>query len=210
MAFSDRWRYPHCDPSIRLFDLCVQAGWFDSLPEGAHVLELGCCETDFAVWFKQADPSSHLTGVDVNANGDQRYDCILRCPAEEMDTLAWAGTFDAVLALGSIEHFGLGYYGDPVRPDADCVTTEKAGIWLRPGGLFYHDVPWTPEDYYITANRHFRVYDDAALSTRLTPKDTSLLQKAWADGSVIPTALVERPVASMAPFWYCIRLLRKD
>jgi SAM-dependent methyltransferase len=207
VTFKERWKYEHGDPSVKLFDLCVQAGWID-LPDDAAVLELGCCETDFAKWFKAATQQGELIGVDVNATGDDNYDGVLRADASTV--IFPYGSFDAVILLGALEHFGLGYYGDPVNASADIQTVENAARWLKPGGFLYYDVPWTPETYYITENKHFRVYDDTALQARLTGP-LRLEQQAWADGSATPGELVlARPEQPMVPFWYCARLLRKD
>lgn len=207
-SFRARWHYPNGDPSIKLFDYAVQAGWIH-LPECASVLELGCCETDFAKWMKRADPHGILIGIDVNGPADGHYDGFYRTDAS--DTTMPEATWDAVILLGSLEHFGLGFYGDPVSEDADKRTMQNVARWLKPGGWCFVDVPWTPEAFYITENRHFRVYDDHALRCRITPDGLTVERQAWAAGNVeIPPALVsDRPDSSMVPFWYNVRLLRK-
>lgn len=35
------------------------------------------------------------------------------------------GTFDVILADSSLDHDGLGRYGDPIAPDADLITMDK-------------------------------------------------------------------------------------
>lgn len=215
-TFRDRWKYEHGDPSIKLWDYAVQQGWID-LPSPAWVLELGCCETDWHKWMKRADPEMRLDGVDVNPCPDyagefHRADAASMVPVGKSTTLWFAGSpcVDAVVLLGSLEHFGLGFYGDPENPDADTQALRHAAAMLNPGGFIYYDVPWTPHEYYITDNRHFRVYDDAALAERITPAGLVLEHQAWATGENPPPALVnERPDEPMAPFWYVVRLLRK-
>ena len=57
----------------------------------------------------------------------------------------------------------------------------------------------------------FRVYDDVALASRLTPPGMTLIHHAWATGENPPLGLIdERPSTPLVPFWYCVRLLRKD
>jgi hypothetical protein len=191
-SFRDRWRYEHGDPSIKLFDYAVQAGWIEQR-EGAVILELGCCETDFSKWWKSADIGGYLIGIDVNVPQGGHYDYFEQSDASTM----WEqpGKFDAVILLGSLEHFGLGFLR---RPD------------LRGCGLSHDAGPWTPETFYVTENRHFRVYDDAALRSRITGGLT-VEREAWAVGHPDPPpALVdERPDEPMSPFWYNVRLLRK-
>jgi SAM-dependent methyltransferase len=210
MSFAERWSYPHGDPSVKLWDYAVQAGWID-LPLGASVLELGCCETDWHKWMKRSDPRLYLVGADVNpCDGYSGF--FVRAPAEGLSACMVPGDgFDAVVLLGSLEHFGLGYYGDPENERADIQALKIAARWLKPGGFLYYDVPWTPAEYYITANRHFRVYDDAALAGRITPAGLTLERQAWAVGNPDPPPelISERPTEPMVPFWYCVRLLRK-
>jgi SAM-dependent methyltransferase len=206
-SFRDRWRYEHGDPSIKLFDYAVKAGWIEQR-EGAVVLELGCCETDFSKWWKSADIGGYLVGIDINVPQGGHYDYFEQSDASTMwNQPNW---FDAVILLGSLEHFGLGFYGDPISEDADCRTMQNVARWLKPGGWCFVDVPWTPESFYITDNRHFRVYDDAALRSRITGGLT-VEREAWAVGHPDPPpALVdERPDEPMSPFWYNVRVLRK-
>jgi SAM-dependent methyltransferase len=200
---SDTWKYPNGDPSVSLFNQAVTR-WDLTLPAGARVLELGCCETDFHEWLRRARPDVELVGVDVNPMAGYQG-TFLQMPAE---TCAFNyGDFDAVIALGSIEHFGLGFYGDPINETADLEVVAMVERWLRPGGWFYYDVPWTPEAHYVTTNRHFRVYDDATLASRLhaglIPTHRGFAsgdRDVWTDS---------RPTAPMVPFWYAIELLRK-
>lgn len=200
MRFRDAWAYPHGDPSILQFDRAVRA-WGLDLPPGARVLELGCAETDFSTWLLKADPSIHLVGVDVNDAPDFRGEFIKG--AAEAQTFARNG-FEAVILLGSLEHFGLGFYGDPVGLDADMATMERIAEWLVPGGWCYYDVPWTPYQAYVTENRHFRVYDDATLPDGgLRP-----VRRAYARGDSAD-AQHTRPNAPMSPFWYVSRLMEK-
>lgn len=198
--FRDAWAYPHGDPSIRMFDRAVRA-WELDLPSGARVLELGCNETDFSHWIRRADPSIQMTGVDVNEVRD--FDgAVLRGAAEDQHLPA--SGFEAVILLGSLEHFGLGYYGDPVRDDADRATMACIARWLVPGGWCYYDVPWTPYQAYVTENRHFRVYNDATLPDGgLRP-----VRRAYARGDSADAQPI-RPDAPMSPFWYVARLMEK-
>lgn len=50
-------------------------------------------------------------------------------------------TIDSVSALCSLEHFGLGRYGDPVRPDAWKLFIENLQKKVRTGGNIYISVP---------------------------------------------------------------------
>jgi hypothetical protein len=202
-SLADSWRYPHADPSVHLFDEAVQRNWLD-LPLNAYVVELGAAETDFSKWLIAARPDITLVGIDPNhVEGYHGRFIQEAMPAVWMEP----ESVDAVIALGSLEHFGLGFYGDPVMPNADVATVERVEGWLKPGGWFYYDVPWTPGSYYVTENHHFRVYDDEALFERLTA-DLVETNRAYAHGTR-DVWQEDRPEAPMIPFWYVIRRLEK-
>ena len=44
---------------------------------------------------------------------------------------------DVAFSFSSLEHDGLGRYGDPLNPDGDLLTIAKVACLLRPGGLFF-------------------------------------------------------------------------
>ncbi|KAI1698802.1 hypothetical protein Ddc_18916 [Ditylenchus destructor] len=48
--------------------------------------------------------------------------------------------FDFVVSYSSIEHSGLGRYGDPIDPIGDLREMEKVRCVLKPGGLFFFSV----------------------------------------------------------------------
>jgi SAM-dependent methyltransferase len=69
-------------------------------------------------------------------------------------------TFDTLLSISSIEHDGLGRYGDPINPNGDLEAMEKMKRMLVPGGLLFLAVP-TGRDFLFW-NAH-RVYGHARL-----------------------------------------------
>lgn len=46
-----------------------------------------------------------------------------------------------VISISTIEHDGLGRYGDPLDPDADLKSMAAIKRLLKPGGLFFLSVP---------------------------------------------------------------------
>ena len=73
------------------------------------------------------------------------------------DVLSWSPkqSFDIILLISAIEHFGLGDYGDPVMDDADKVAVDKISSWLSKDGQFLVSVPFGKPA--ITSKQ--RVYD---------------------------------------------------
>jgi hypothetical protein len=49
--------------------------------------------------------------------------------------------YDTILCISSIEHDGLGRYGDPISPNADLETMRRMRGMLVPGGLLYISFP---------------------------------------------------------------------
>lgn len=61
--------------------------------------------------------------------------------------------FDAVISISSIEHDGLGRYGDPLNPDGDLRAMEQFRQVLKPGGKLYLAVPVGPDVLVWNAHR---------------------------------------------------------
>lgn len=61
--------------------------------------------------------------------------------------------FDWAASYSSVEHDGLGRYGDALDPFADLKTMAKLSCVLRPGGLMFLGVPWGPDAVVWNAHR---------------------------------------------------------
>jgi hypothetical protein len=88
-------------------------------------------------------------------------------PTKEIASDFLAGKFtpaDAVVSYSSIEHSGLGRYGDPLDPDADATAMAQAWCFLRPGGLAFIGLPMSCKDRgEIEFNAH-RIYGNSRLA----------------------------------------------
>jgi SAM-dependent methyltransferase len=114
-----------------------------------------------------------------------------------------------VVSLSAIEHFGLGHYKDPIDPDGDSRIVANVWRWLKPGGIFYFDVPYDPTGYRVQGTK-CRVYDWGAIHDRLLfaswvgPMLESWYAEATAAGKLVPS-----PGAAVTPFHYIALLLEK-
>ncbi len=72
-------------------------------------------------------------------------------------------SFDAVIAVSTIEHIGKSVYGSNVYTDGDARTTEKIFTILKVQGIFIMSVPFGK--YEETNN--YRVYDEHSLNLLL-------------------------------------------
>ena len=79
--------------------------------------------------------------------------------------------FDAVATFSSLEHSGLGRYGDALNPFGDLQATARAWCMTRPGGEFAIGIPSGPDE--IVWNLH-RVYGPV-----MTPHLIANWQQVW-------------------------------
>jgi hypothetical protein len=64
--------------------------------------------------------------------------------------------FDFVASISSLEHSGLGRYGDSLNPRGDIDASEEVYCMLKPGGLFFIGLPYARQSK-IVWNAH-RIY----------------------------------------------------
>ena len=57
--------------------------------------------------------------------------------------------FDSVVTFSSLEHSGLGRYGDQLNPWGDLITMAKIWCALKPGGLGLIGVPTGPDTLLV-------------------------------------------------------------
>lgn len=61
--------------------------------------------------------------------------------------------FHVIFCISSVEHDGLGRYGDPLNPDGDLETMRKLKAMLHPNGLLFLSVPVGRDSLYWNAHR---------------------------------------------------------
>ncbi len=67
------------------------------------------------------------------------------------------GICDSLSCLHTLEHFGLGRYGDPVDADGHRHGLRNLTVMVRPGGKFFLSVPIGPQRIEFNAHRVFAV-----------------------------------------------------
>mmetsp|Transcript_63049 Transcript_63049/g.149456 ORF Transcript_63049/g.149456 Transcript_63049/m.149456 type:complete len:348 (+) Transcript_63049:118-1161(+) len=85
----------------------------------------------------------------------------------EFARLAPQPTFDLIVSYSSLEHDGLGRYGDPLNPNGDLQEMRRLATLLAPGGLLMLGVPIGRD--VLVFNAH-RIYG---------PQRLPLLTKGW-------------------------------
>ena len=74
--------------------------------------------------------------------------------------------YDFGFSFSSLEHDGLGRYGDPLNPVGDLEAVAQAACLLKPGGLFFLGVP-TMDDHVVW--NEGRVYGHRRLALLFAP-----------------------------------------
>uniref|UniRef100_A0A1I8AYF1 DUF268 domain-containing protein n=1 Tax=Meloidogyne hapla TaxID=6305 RepID=A0A1I8AYF1_MELHA len=64
-------------------------------------------------------------------------------------------SFDFIASFSSIEHSGLGRYGDPIDPIGDIREMQKLSCILKPGGLFFLGIPVGQDDVGYNCHRTY-------------------------------------------------------
>lgn len=93
-------------------------------------------------------------------------------------------SFDAVLSVSTIEHLGLGRYGDAQIEDGDRRGVERLWTFVRPGGRLMVTVPAGRP----AVQRGYRVYDEPRIrATFPHPRTLLWFKKEGRDGTWAPT-----------------------
>ena len=70
--------------------------------------------------------------------------------------------FDAVVSFSSIEHSGLGRYGEALNPWGDLITMAKAWCLTKLGGKFLIGKSKTCKEFYIRGHTTLREREGVA------------------------------------------------
>lgn len=163
---------------------------FQHLPEGTGpVLDLGCCSSQLSLAL--ACRGVPVIGVDFNPY-PYRHPNFHAVRGDAMRLPFRSGTFGAVLAISTIEHVGIGHYGDPLAQSGDRAVIREITRILRSGGKALITVPFgraRTDDFQ-------RIYDPITLSDLLTPLRVSHLEHACSSAGLwTPCTEVEAATA---------------
>ena len=120
------------------------------------VLDFGCVEGVLPL--QLCALGYQVTGLDFRPYPFQHPNFTF-CQA---DIFTWEppeNAFDAVVSISTVEHVGLGGYGDPTQNEGDKLAVQKLWRACRPGGKLYLSVPAGKP----TTQQNLRVYDEQRL-----------------------------------------------
>lgn len=147
--------YTTFDPESHLF-----FNFFDE-KEGSKILEVGAHDSPISSMLAKTGFSVH--GVDLRECDQETHPNythhIFDFSNPNTEFLQnHAGTFDCVVSISALEHFGLGTYNKlPYNPYADVYAAAYISALLRKEGAFYCVVPYGGR--YREIIPHWKVYD---------------------------------------------------
>ena len=142
-----------------------------SLELGARVLDVGCAES--TVSSSLASLGYQVTGIDLHAYPFIHPNLItVMSPIEDWDCPE--AYFDGVVCLSSIEHFGLGVYGEEETEGLDVLAMERISRWAKPGATLALTTPFG----HYRVNAQQRTYDMPSLNRLLAGWKIEVLHTA--------------------------------
>jgi hypothetical protein len=117
-------------------------------------------------------------GYSVTGIGLERIrfsDPVFEYIQQDINTVERPGLFDVIINISTIEHVGLGRYGDPIDPDADIKAMLRLRSWLR---FFGRHILTLPVGVDAVIGHYHRVYGHGRL-WELLDGWAILEQKYW-------------------------------
>ena len=132
------------------------------------ILLLGVCESLFSVYL--ATSFDDVYGVDIHKYNEKHPNLNVLC-ADIMNLPFNANTFDVVIAISTIEHVGIGVYGDPLSERGDYIALKEIKKVLSDDGVALITLP-AARDYKV--EKIERVYSPQELENLFSifPKAT--------------------------------------
>jgi 2-polyprenyl-3-methyl-5-hydroxy-6-metoxy-1,4-benzoquinol methylase len=95
-----------------------------------RILDIGCCGSKLPI--ELAKFGHEVYGIDVGNYPDPKLFTFVQGDIRQMPF--GDEFFDVVTAVSTVEHIGLGRYGDPIAPDGDMEAMEEIKRVLKQGG----------------------------------------------------------------------------
>jgi SAM-dependent methyltransferase len=130
------------------------------LEVGSRVLDVGCAESTVA--FSLSSLGYDVTGIDLHPYPFKHPNLTTIVSAVE-DWDCPEAYFDGIVCVSSIEHFGLGVYGEEETEGLDVLAMERISRWAKPGATLALTTPFGR--YQVDAQQ--RTYDVPSLNRLL-------------------------------------------
>ena len=149
------------DVNERIVELPFALSALSRLRPQARVLDVGSAESTFSL--SVASLGHQVTAIDLHPL-PYTHPNLHAIVGRFEDWDPGSALFDAVFLISTIEHFGLGAYGEPASESgSDRAAVERAANLLDEGGFMVLTTPYGPADI----NPLERTYDEQALGALL-------------------------------------------
>jgi hypothetical protein len=127
----------------------------------------------------------------------------LFCGSADLTSLHFnSGTITSLSCMHTVEHVGLGRYGDPLDPDGDIKAMQELQRVLAPGGNLLFVVPVGKPKIFFNAHRIYSYEMIRENFAGLICKDFSLVDDAGKLQSPCNPALVAEQAYGCGCFWF--------
>ncbi len=161
-----------------------------------RILDIGCVSSRLPIQLASLGYTVH--GLDTRAYPFHHPNFTFH----QADLFRWEpkAPYDTIILLSTLEHFGLGGYGDLVLPDADREALARIIPWLAPNGQLLVSLPFGKAG--ITPKH--RIYDQSRLKLMFADFewiDQAYFQRvndAWVPGSAEQLSDVASPTLPLS------------
>jgi SAM-dependent methyltransferase len=112
-----------------------------SILPSRRILDIGCVESELPR--RMAQHKHAVYGIDLRACSDPSGFVFVTGDLERLPFRD--SVFDIVTDVSTLEHVGLGRYGDALSPDGDKKALREVGRVLKPAGLLLATIPCGPD-----------------------------------------------------------------
>lgn len=140
------------------------------------MLALGICESKFVLFVLYlATRFDTVCGVDIRKY-DEKHPNLTIVVADIMHLPLHNNYFDVVIAISTIEHIGIGYYGDPIVEQGDRLAFKEIRRVLKEKGKVVVTVP-AGKNYEV--HNEGRVYSHSELISLFEPAHIDYFSKGF-------------------------------
>lgn len=114
------------------------------LKKESKILDIGSAESEFPLYL-------YALGYDITAFDQREYPFVKSVKGDALELLSCFdhSSFDAITVISTIEHIGLGAYGDTIKSTAYSILLDQWKKVLKPGGYTFLTLPVTSNEKRI-------------------------------------------------------------
>lgn len=173
--------------SERIIELPMVVGSITK-DKSLRILDVGCRYSILSI--QLASLGHKVDGIDINDYHRKHPNFLFR-KKDIIKSGYKSGTFDVVISLSTLEHVGLGRYGDQIDADGDEKVVKEVARILKSKGRFIFTIPFGKR----CDTAWYRVYDMERIEQLLKKNNLKIKEKKFFkevnQGSWIPTTVKE-------------------